>query len=93
MKKIKMKKAPKKYEVFDVSNCDGAAIVRLWTEMGMLREVNKDRSDDWTNYNLTDWREGWFHFVENDEDGLTCPMAVREYKAARKLKRKGAKRN
>jgi hypothetical protein len=37
----------------------------------------------------TDWRKGWFHFVENDEDGLTCPMAVREYKAARKLKRKG----
>jgi hypothetical protein len=77
---MKSKKQSKKYKVFDVSNCDDKPIVHLWTELGMLREVNRDRSDDWTKYNLKDWLDGWFHFVENSEDGLTCPQAIKEHK-------------
>jgi hypothetical protein len=90
MKKIKMKKAFKKYEVFDVSNCDGAPTVHLWTELQMVREVNRDRSYDWSKYNLKDWLDGWFHFVENPDDGLTCPQAIKEHKVWYKtLKQKG----
>lgn len=77
---MKAKKQSKKYKVFDVSNCDSTATVHLWTELGMLREVNRDRSDDWTKYNLQDWLDGWFHFVENPKDGLSCPQAIKEHK-------------
>ena len=29
-------------------------------------EINRDRSEDWTAYNESDWREGWNEFVEGD---------------------------
>lgn len=77
---MKAKKQSKKYKVFDVSNCDGTPTVHLWTELGMVREINRDRSDDWQKYNLKDWLDGWFHFVENSEDGLSCPQAIKEHK-------------
>ena len=80
----------KKYKVFDVSNCDGTATVHRWTELGMVREVNRDRSGDWQKYNLKDWLNGWFHFVENPDDGLSCPQAIKEHQAWYKtLKQKG----
>ena len=32
-----------------------------------MNEINRDRSDQWTPYNSKDWKEGWKHFVEEDE--------------------------
>lgn len=32
----------------------------------ILREINRDRSEDWTDYNETDWEEGWEDWVEPD---------------------------
>ena len=29
-------------------------------------EINRDRSEDWTDYDVSDWREGWEHWVKGD---------------------------
>lgn len=29
-----------------------------WTMAQILREINSDRSSEWTDYDETDWREG-----------------------------------
>ena len=35
-----------------------------WTIPEILEEINRDRSDQWTNYDLSDWREGLEEFTE-----------------------------
>lgn len=30
----------------------------------ILKEINRDRSDEWTNYDKDDWREGLKEFTE-----------------------------
>lgn len=30
----------------------------------ILEEINRDRSEDWTDYDETDWEEGWKEWVE-----------------------------
>lgn len=47
----------------DLPNLAGKVL--HWTMEQILNEINRDRSDDWTAYNETDWREGltewtWF---------------------------------
>ena len=37
-----------------------------WTLEQILNEINRDRSNDWTNYNENDWREGWNEWVEGE---------------------------
>lgn len=32
----------------------------------ILNEINRDRSGKWTNYDETDWREGWYEWCEGD---------------------------
>lgn len=32
----------------------------------IIEEINRDRSDEWTNYNKSDWREGWDEWCEGD---------------------------
>lgn len=32
----------------------------------LLDVINRDRSPDWTKYNRTDWKEGWFQWCEGD---------------------------
>ena len=47
-----------------------------WSLAKILHEINRDRSEDWTDYNVSDWREGWDHWIEGDgylmleEEGL-----------------------
>ena len=65
----------KRYIVFDRSNSKTYS----WTELGMVRAVNKDRGDKWKKYSLKNWKEGWFHFVEDKPDGLICPEAIKEH--------------
>ena len=44
----------------------------------VLEEINRDRSDTWSEYNETDWKEGWEHWIEGDgyytmvDPALTC---------------------
>ena len=37
-----------------------------WTVRDCLNEINRDRSDEWTDYDETDWREGWDQWVEGE---------------------------
>lgn len=37
-----------------------------WTLTEVLEEINRDRSDEWTDYNKEDWQEGWNHWIEGD---------------------------
>ena len=30
----------------------------------ILKEINRDRSDDWTNYDETDWRDGVTNWID-----------------------------
>jgi len=40
--------------------------VLTWTLTQVLDEINRDRSEDWTDYSVSDWREGWEHWVQPD---------------------------
>ena len=37
-----------------------------WTIVDILNEINRDRSEKWTDYNETDWQEGWNEWCEGD---------------------------
>ena len=49
----------KPYKIRDVE--DGS--VYLMTLPMILEELNRDRSEEWTNYDETDWREGLAEFT------------------------------
>tara|TARA_R110000822_G_scaffold714_2_gene3249 strand:+ start:509 stop:787 length:279 start_codon:yes stop_codon:yes gene_type:complete len=40
--------------------------VLSWSMDQVLCEINRDRSDDWTPYDETDWQEGWFEWVSGE---------------------------
>ena len=37
-----------------------------WTLTQVLEEINRDRSEDWTDYDTSDWCEGWRDWVQDD---------------------------
>lgn len=37
---------------------------RLFTIPEIILMINEDRSDEWTNYDLTDWKEGLENFTD-----------------------------
>lgn len=49
----------KTYKIRDVE--DGS--IYTMTLPMILEEINRDRSDGWTNYDETDWREGLAEFT------------------------------
>ena len=51
-----------KYKIKDLLS--GA--IYEWTVRDCLNEINRDRSDEWTNYDEADWREGWDQWVEGE---------------------------
>ena len=57
-----MKTNIRTYNVKDINT----GRVLEWTLSDILREINSDRTDEWENYNETDWREGWNEWVEGD---------------------------
>lgn len=57
-----MKTNIRTYKVEDINT----GRVLEWTLSDILREINSDRTDEWENYNETDWREGWDEWVEGD---------------------------
>ena len=38
----------------------------LWSVDKILRIINRDRSNEWTNYDKSDWKEGWIEWCEGD---------------------------
>ena len=40
--------------------------VENWSIEKILSEINRDRSELWTPYNSSDWREGWAEWVQHD---------------------------
>ena len=52
----------KLYELKEIS--DGK--VFYWTLEQILKEINRDRSEGWEEYNLTDWEEGWNEWCEGE---------------------------
>lgn len=55
-----------KNRVFKVrDNCTNEILI--WTMEDVLFEINRDRSEEWSDYDETDWFEGWFEWVESDE--------------------------
>tara|TARA_R110002020_G_scaffold227126_1_gene437745 strand:- start:151 stop:345 length:195 start_codon:yes stop_codon:yes gene_type:complete len=51
--------------------------VLKWSLSKILREINRDRSEDWTDYDVSDWREGWEHWIEGD---VYTMLENKEYK-------------
>ena len=51
------------YRVKDIETGE----VFTWSLAKILHEINRDRSEDWTDYDVSDWREGWEHWVKGDE--------------------------
>ena len=48
------------FEVFHFET----GVIEVWTLAMILQEINRDRSQDWTPYNETDWIEGLEVFTE-----------------------------
>lgn len=44
----------------------GFDIFIYWSLSDILTEINRDRSENWTNYNKSDWQEGWNEWCEGD---------------------------
>ena len=38
----------------------------LWSLPQILEEINKDRSSEWTDYDESDYVEGWCEWVEGE---------------------------
>ena len=51
----------KTYTIMDIDN--GSIYPRLALS-DILEEINRDRSEEWTDYDETDWREGLSEFTQ-----------------------------
>lgn len=40
--------------------------VEEWSLSEVLEEINRDRSDKWTNYDESDWVEGWLEWIDGE---------------------------
>jgi hypothetical protein len=40
--------------------------IQQWPLSAVLEEINRDRSSQWTNYDESDWQEGWDEWVEGE---------------------------
>ena len=40
--------------------------IQEWTLADILNEINRDRSGGWTDYDETDWEEGWNEWIEGE---------------------------
>ena len=39
--------------------------VQFWTLKQILAEINSDRSEGWSDYDETDWQEGWSEWMND----------------------------
>ena len=49
-----------KFRVKDIESGE----IYHWDLDDILEEINRDRSSQWTDYDESDWREGWKEWVE-----------------------------
>ncbi len=47
-----------------VKNGDAHWVVERWDMEKVLHEINRDHSAEWTDYDQTDWRDGWDEWVD-----------------------------
>jgi hypothetical protein len=40
--------------------------IQKWSLGDILDEINRDRSGSWTDYDETDWLEGWNEWIEGE---------------------------
>ena len=40
--------------------------VQLWTLKEIISRINENRSGGWTDYDESDWEEGWKEWVETE---------------------------
>ena len=56
-----------KFTIFTIpTNPKEKSEVQIWTMQQVLDEINRDRSDQWEDYDETDWIEGWNEWVEGE---------------------------
>lgn len=51
----------------------------IWSLDEMLQEINRDTSDEWSNYDYNDWIEGWFEWVEGQAMSLIGLICITDY--------------
>tara|TARA_R100001594_G_scaffold147922_1_gene201881 strand:- start:956 stop:1201 length:246 start_codon:yes stop_codon:yes gene_type:complete len=61
-KQLKIKVTKMKYYVIDLYS----GKKYLWSVDKILEIINRDRSSKWTNYDKSDWKEGWSEWCEGD---------------------------
>jgi hypothetical protein len=40
--------------------------IQHWPLAAILEEINRDRSAKWTDYDESDWQEGWDEWIEGE---------------------------
>ena len=50
--------------------------VQVWSLEDILAEINRDRSSNWTDYDESDWLEGWNEWVHGEFYELLYPYAI-----------------
>ena len=64
---------PQLFQVRDLYTND----IHYWTMKDVLEEINRDHSPDhggdWSDYNESDWQEGWRVFAEGDVYSMIEP--------------------
>ena len=40
--------------------------IHEWTLEEILEQINRDRSEHWTDYDESDWKEGWNEWVADE---------------------------
>ena len=41
-------------------------VTRKWSLEEVLTEINRDRSDEWSDYTEEDWQDGWDEWCEGE---------------------------
>ena len=49
-------------KIYKIRDVEDGSVYNMTLPM-ILEEINRDRSDEWTNYDETDWREGLAEFT------------------------------
>jgi len=62
-------------EIFKVRDIESGEI-QEWSLEALLYEINRDRSDEWTDYDETDWIVGWNEWIEGEFYELLLPYIV-----------------
>ena len=52
------------YFILDRSDSETRGLIYEVTLQEILQEINRDRSEEWTDYDDTDWQEGLDMFTE-----------------------------